>query len=81
MDIYLSSLANRTNRVMKVLTVLGTVALPAITISSFFGMNQDDLPWIHSPHGTELAIGLMVLATAALHTDTWPCSSRNREAS
>ena len=66
MDIYLSSLANRTNQVMKVLTVLGTIALPAIAISSFFGMNQDDLPWIHSPHGTEIAIGLMVLATAAL---------------
>lgn len=51
MDIYLSSVANRTNQVMKVLvlTVLGTIALPAIGITSFFGMNQDDLPWIHSP--------------------------------
>ena len=66
MDIYLSSVANRTNQVMKVLTVLGTIALPAIGISSFFGMNQDDLPWIHSPHGTRLALALMVLATAAL---------------
>ena len=27
-DIYLSSVANRTNEVMKVLTVLGTIALP-----------------------------------------------------
>jgi Mg2+ and Co2+ transporter CorA len=34
--------------------------------SSFFGMNQDDLPWIHSPHGTRMAIGLMVLATVGL---------------
>ena len=33
MDIYLSSVANRTNQVMKVLTVLGTIALPAIVIS------------------------------------------------
>jgi len=66
MDIYLSSVANRTNQVMKVLTVLGTIALPAIGISSFFGMNQDDLPWIHSPYGTEMALGLMVLATAGL---------------
>jgi magnesium transporter len=66
MDIYLSSVANRTNQVMKVLTVLGTVAIPAIAISSFFGMNQDDLPWIHSPYGTEIALGLMVLATGGL---------------
>jgi len=66
MDIYLSSVANRTNQVMKVLTVLGTIAIPAIAISSFFGMNQDDLPWIHSPYGTEIALALMVLATAGL---------------
>lgn len=66
MDIYLSSVANRTNQVMKVLTVLGTIAIPAVVISGFFGMNQDDLPWIHSPHGTEIALGLMGLTTAGL---------------
>lgn len=66
LDIYLSSVANRTNQVMKVLTVLGTIAIPALVISSFFGMNQSDLPWIHSPYGTEIALGLMVVATAAL---------------
>jgi magnesium transporter len=66
LDIYLSSVANRTNQVMKVLTVLGTIAIPAIVISGFFGMNQDDLPWIHSPYGTEIALGLMALTTAAL---------------
>lgn len=66
MDIYLSSVANRTNQVMKVLTVLGTIAIPAIAISGFFGMNQDDLPWIHSPYGTEAAIALMIVSTAGL---------------
>ncbi len=66
MDIYLSSVANRTNQVMKVLTVLGTIAIPAVAISGFFGMNQDDLPWIHSPHGTAMALGLMVFSTAGL---------------
>lgn len=66
MDIYLSSVANRTNQVMKVLTVLGTIALPSIVVSGFFGMNTKDLPWADSPHGTEMAIGLMVIATAGL---------------
>jgi magnesium transporter len=66
LDIYLSSVANRTNQVMKVLTVLGTIAIPAVVVSSFFGMNQDNLPWIHSSYGTEIALGLMVLATAGL---------------
>jgi len=66
MEIYLSSVANRTNQVMKVLTVLGTIALPAIVISGFFGMNTKDLPWIDSPHATKIAAGLMVLTTLGL---------------
>jgi len=66
MDIYLSSVANRTNQVMKVLTVLGTIALPAIVISGFYGMNTKDLPWIESPHATVIAAGLMLFTTAGL---------------
>jgi magnesium transporter len=66
MDIYLSSVANRTNQVMKVLTILGTIALPSIVISGFFGMNTKDLPWVNSPHGTQIAVGLMVVTTVGL---------------
>jgi len=66
MDIYLSSVSNRTNQVMKVLTVLGTIALPSIVISGFYGMNTKDLPWIQSPHATVVAGGLMVVTTAGL---------------
>jgi magnesium transporter len=66
MDIYLSSVANRTNQVMKVLTVLGTVALPAIVISGFYGMNTKNLPGVDSPHGSFIAIGLMLVTTVAL---------------
>ncbi|HUS19211.1 MAG TPA: magnesium/cobalt transporter CorA [Terriglobales bacterium] len=63
MDIYLSAVANRTNEVMKVLTVYGTVALPLVIITGFFGMNLP-LPWQHSPHGLALAVGVMLLSTA-----------------
>ena len=66
MDVYLSSVANRTNQVMKVLTVLGTIALPSIVISGFYGMNTKGLPWIDSPYGSEIALGCMVVATAGL---------------
>ena len=66
MDIYLSSVANRTNQVMKVLTVLGTIALPAIVISGFYGMNTKGLPAVESPHGALIAAGLMAAATAIL---------------
>jgi len=66
MDIYLSSVANRTNQVMKVLTVLGTIALPAIVISGVYGMNTKGLPWLNSPYGSVMALGLMVVATIGL---------------
>ena len=51
LDIYLSSVANRTNEVMKVLTLLGTVVLPVLAISSVYGMNLKGLPFEDSPHG------------------------------
>jgi magnesium transporter len=50
---------------MKVLTIYGTVALPLIIITGFFGMNLP-LPFQHSPHGLALAVGLMALSTAAV---------------
>jgi len=66
MDIYLSSVANRTNQVLKVLTVLGPSALPAAVISGLYGMNTMGLPWANSPHATAVAAGLMVVTTAGL---------------
>ena len=64
LDIYLSAVANRTNEVMKVLTIWGTVALPLVIITGFFGMNLP-LPLQNTPHGTALAAGIMLLSTAA----------------
>jgi len=66
LDIYLSSVANRTNQVMKVLTVLGTIALPALVISGIFGMNLKGLPWIDSPNGATIVGGIMLATTIAL---------------
>ncbi|MDE1175992.1 MAG: magnesium transporter CorA family protein [Edaphobacter sp.] len=65
LDIYLSSVSNRTNDVMKVLTVLGTIALPALAISGIYGMNLKGLPFEESPHGA-LYVGMMVIACTAL---------------
>jgi magnesium transporter len=62
-DVYLSSVANRTNQVMKVLTVLSTVALPALVISGIYGMNLKGLPFLESDHGTEIVVGMMVAST------------------
>ncbi len=74
LDIYLSSVANRTNEVMKVLTVLGTIALPAIAISGIYGMNLKGLPFEDSPHGAAVVAAITVVCTAIL---LWVLKRRN----
>lgn len=66
LDVYLSSLANRTNEVMKVLTVLSTIALPSIVISGIYGMNVKGIPYLNSPHATWIVAALMFGTTVAL---------------
>ncbi len=66
LDIYLSSVANRTNQVMKVLTILSTIALPALVISGFYGMNFDSLPGVKNPHGAAYAMLAVAGSSAAL---------------
>lgn len=60
-DIYLSNIANRTTEATKTLTLLGTVALPAVVITSFFGMNIEYPAWTKSPF---MFTGLLVLTLA-----------------
>jgi magnesium transporter len=66
LDVYLSSVANRTNQVMKVLTILGTIALPALVISGIYGMNVKGLPGAESPYSLAIVFSVMVAFTAAL---------------
>jgi magnesium transporter len=62
LDIYLSAVANRTNEVMKVLTIYGTIALPLVVITGFFGMNIH-LPWTSNPHGIWYVSALLAFST------------------
>jgi magnesium transporter len=61
--------------VMKVLTVLSTVALPALVISGIYGMNLKGLPFLESDHGTEIVVGAMAASTGMvlwmLHKFGW----------
>ena len=66
MGIYLSRVANRTKQVMEVLTVLGTIVLPAILISGFYGINTTDRPWADTDYATEIAAGLTVTGSVGL---------------
>ena len=61
LDIYLSAVANRTNEVMKILTIWGTIALPLLILTSFYGMNVD-LPLQKHPHVLAV-LGLLMAAS------------------
>jgi magnesium transporter len=61
LDIYLSAVANRTNEVMKILTLWGTIAMPLLVITSFYGMNIK-LPLEHDPHAL-IPVGLLMVAS------------------
>jgi magnesium transporter len=66
LDVYLSSVANRTNNVMIVLTVLSTIALPAIVISGVYGMNLKGIPFMDASYGIWVVIGLILILTTGL---------------
>ena len=66
LDVYLSSVANRTNEVMKVLTILSTIAIPAVVITGIYGMNIKGIPFIDSSHGIEIVVLLIVGSTLSL---------------
>jgi magnesium transporter len=58
-DIYLSSISNKTNTVMKALTIVSTMALPAIVIAGIYGMNLPNLPFAQHPHAWGIVTGMI----------------------
>ena len=44
LDIYLSSISNRTNAVMKVLTIIATIFMPLTFLAGIYGMNFEYMP-------------------------------------
>ena len=61
MELYLSAVANRTNQVMKVLAVFGTIATPALVITGMYGMNIKRLPFAEHPHSWGIVMGMIAI--------------------
>lgn len=67
MDFYLSSVSNRMNEVMKVLTIIATIFIPLTFIAGIYGMNFDpsaspwNMPELGWRYGYPAFWGLMVL--------------------
>jgi magnesium transporter len=63
-DIYMSSISNNLNQIMKTLTIISVVALPMTVVTSFFGMNFESIPGLHSRMGFWGAVGVMMIFVA-----------------
>lgn len=75
MDMYLSSVSNKMNQIMKVLTIISTIFIPLTFIVGVYGMNfahQDavsgkalpfNMPELYSPYGYVTVLVFMVLVT------------------
>jgi magnesium transporter len=60
LEAYLSAVSNRTNDIMKALTLLSAVFLPLSFVVGFFGQNFRDLPGIHDWTGSHLLMDVMI---------------------
>jgi magnesium transporter len=59
-ETYLSNLGQRTNEVMKVLTVMASIFIPLTFIAGIYGMNFDNMPELHHPLGYLGAVLVMI---------------------
>lgn len=60
LDIYLSSLSNRMNEVMKTLTMIATIFIPLSFIAGVYGMNFKYMPELNWQWGYFLVWGIMI---------------------
>jgi magnesium transporter len=62
----MSMIAQKTNEVMKVLTLMASLFIPLTFIAGIYGMNFDDMPELHSSWGYSAVLSLMLLLAAAM---------------
>ncbi|MBN1435872.1 MAG: magnesium/cobalt transporter CorA [Sedimentisphaerales bacterium] len=60
LDVYLSSISNKMNMVMKVLTIIATIFIPLTFIAGIYGMNFDHMPELHWKWSYPALWGVMI---------------------
>lgn len=70
-QMHFSAQSNRTNDIMRTLTVLTAVFLPLNLIAGIFGMNFQFIPLVHQQEGFWWAMGSMTVIAVALSVFFW----------
>jgi magnesium transporter len=66
LDTYLSSLSNRMNEVMKVLTIIATIFIPLTFIAGIYGMNFKYMPELQWQWGYYVVWGVMAVISIGM---------------
>ena len=67
LDIYLTQMANRTNDIVKALTILATIMLPLTLVTGYYGMNFEYFPLLKDPNGIwYVTAGLLAIVVSML---------------
>ena len=66
LNIYHSSLSNRMNDVMKVLTIFAAIFIPLTFIAGIYGTNFDYLPELHYRHSYFIFWGVIILVAGGM---------------
>ncbi|MDH4196630.1 MAG: magnesium/cobalt transporter CorA [Candidatus Aminicenantes bacterium] len=65
-ETYLSSVSNRMNEVMKVLTIIATIFIPLTFLAGVYGMNFKFMPELEWKYGYFIVWGVMVVAAVVM---------------
>lgn len=71
MEIYLSSLSNRMNEVMKVLTIIATIFIPLTFIAGIYGMNFEYMPELKWAYGYPAVWTVMLVLGLGMTIHFW----------
>lgn len=66
LDVYLSSINNKMNSVMKILTVITTIFIPLTLIAGIYGMNFRNMPELEWPWGYPAVLLVMLVIAVVL---------------
>jgi magnesium transporter len=66
MDIYISSLSQKLNEVMKVLTIIATIFIPLTFVAGVYGMNFKWMPELDWRYGYPVILALMAVMAVAM---------------
>jgi magnesium transporter len=61
LDVNLSAISNRMNKIMKVLTMVSTIFIPLTFIAGVYGMNFRNMPELEYRYAYPISIGVMLL--------------------